>query len=164
MKNNISIKAASSKDAAKIVKIHRDCVLKTNAKFYYKRVIKEWLNQISVKNTKDQFKNTKWYVIKIGDKIIGFCQFSPEDKSLYQVNISPKYQGKNYGKLLYNFIEKFFRKNHINEITLNSTLNAAEFYKNLGFKKVKIIKFKLNKTFVEMVYMKKKLDILNKNK
>ncbi|MEK7149624.1 MAG: GNAT family N-acetyltransferase [Patescibacteria group bacterium] len=156
-KNNISIKKALDEDIVKIVSIHKSCVLKTNSKFYSKSVIKEWLSQISIKNTREQFKNTKWHVIKLNDKIIGFCQFSPIEKDLYQINISPKYQGKNYGKLLYGFVEKYFRKRRMNEIYLNSTLNAVNFYKNLGFKKIKMIKFKLDKTFVEMVKMKKQL-------
>ena len=157
MKKNISIRKAVSEDVSKIVAIHKNCVLKTNSRFYPKDVIKEWIKQISAKNTKEQFKNSQWFVIKIKNKIIGFCQFSIREKTLYQINILPKYQAKHYGKLLYDFIEKIFIKNNVKEIHLNSTLNAVDFYKKLGFKKIRRIKFKLDKTSVEMIKMKKDL-------
>ena len=159
---NISIKKAVSEDASKIVVIHKNCVLKTNAKFYPKNVIKEWIKPITVKNTKHQFKNSQWFVIKIKSKIVGFCQICFKEKSLDQINISPKCQNKKYGKLLYDFIEKLFLKNNINKIYLNSTLSAVDFYKKLGFKKIRKIKFKLDKTSVEMVKMKKDLVRINK--
>ena len=154
---NIFIRRAALKDASKIAVIHKNCVLKTNVQFYPSSIIKEWIKQIAVKNIKNQLKNSYWFVLKLKNKIIGFCQFSLKEKTLYQINISPKYQNKKYGKLLYDFIEKYFSENNINKIYLNSTLNAINFYKNLGFKKVKQIKFKLNKTSIKMVKMKKEL-------
>lgn len=161
---NISIKKAVSKDAPKIAAIHKNCVLKTNAQFYPKDVIKEWIKPITVKNTKEQFKNSQWFVIQARSKIVGFCQFSIKEKALYQINISPKHQSKKYGKLLYDFIEKLFLENNINKIYLNSTLNAVDFYKKSGFKKVRKIKFKLDKTSVEMIKMKKDLIRIKKSK
>jgi len=154
---NVSIKKAVLENAPKIAAIHKNCVLKTNARIYPSDVIKGWIKQITVKNTKDQFKNSQWFVIKIKSQIIGFCQISLKEKTLYQINILPKYQNKKYGKLVYDFIERQFLKNNINKIYLNSTLNAIDFYKKLGFKEVGRIKFKLDKTFIEMVKMKKKL-------
>lgn len=56
-RKNISIKKATIRDIHNIVKIHRKCVLNTNARFYPKKSIKKWIDQISKKNTKNQFKN-----------------------------------------------------------------------------------------------------------
>ncbi|MBU1159940.1 GNAT family N-acetyltransferase, partial [Patescibacteria group bacterium] len=145
--NLISIRKAKKIDIKDIVRIHKRCVLKTNAKVYAQKTIQEWLGQISVKNILWQFKNTKWFVIKINNKIVGFCQLSLREKSLYQINIDPRYQNKGYGKILYNFIEKYFKKNKIKTIFLNTTINAQLFYKNLGFKKIKSTEFKLDKTY-----------------
>lgn len=152
------IKKAKSEDISQIVKIHKKCVLRTNAKFYSKNIIKEWINQISEKSTRNQFKNSSWYVLKISNRIIGFAQFSIKDKTLYQINIDPKYQRRNYGRLLYEFIEKKFKRNKIKKISLNSTLNAVKFYKSLGFKSLGKIRFKLNKKYAQMVKMEKILD------
>ena len=154
---NISIKKAVLEDASKIAAIHKNCVLKTNARFYPNDVIKEWIKPITAKNIKYQFKNSQWFVIKIKNKIVGFCQICLKEKSLDQINISPKYQNKKYGKLVYDFVERQFLKNNINEIYLNSTLNAVDFYKRLGFRKLRRIRFKLGRIFVEMIKMKKNL-------
>ncbi len=156
-KINFSVKKARLRDIPYIVKIHKKCVLEKNAKFYSKAVIREWINQISEKAVKNQFKNSLWYILKIGNKTIGFTQFSFKEKVLYQINIEPKYQNKGLGKFLYKFAENKFRKNHIKTISLNSTLNALRFYKSLGFKSSGKIKFKLNKTHVEMIKMQKNI-------
>jgi len=154
---NISIRKAVSENASEIVAIHRKCVLEINSKFYPNDVIQEWIKPITIQNTKEQFKNSQWTAISIENKIIGFCQFSFNEKSLYQINISPEYQNMNYGRLLYDFVEKQFLKNNISKIYLNSTLNAVDFYKKLGFKELEQIKFKLDKTSVEMIKMEKDL-------
>ncbi|NMC08893.1 GNAT family N-acetyltransferase, partial [Candidatus Microgenomates bacterium] len=69
--------------------------------------------------------------------------------------IDPDLQGKGYGKQLYEYIETDFRRNNIQQISLYSTLNAIEFYKNLGFEITKEIKYPLVKTKMDMVEMKK---------
>lgn len=160
MKNSredILIKEATLKDASEITSVHKQCVLKTNAQFYAKNVIGEWVDQINDENVKEQFKNSQWLVIKTKDKIVGFCQFSLEEKTLYQINILPDHQGRNYGKLMYDFIERKFLDNGIRKIYLNSTLNAVNFYKKMGFKEIEKIDFKLEKKSIEMVKMEKTL-------
>lgn len=151
----ISIKKATKGDANIIMRLHKKCVSETNSKIYSRKIIREWLEQISVKNILGQFQNTQWFIIKVNNKTIGFCQISLKEKSLYQINIDPKYHNHGYGKILYRFIERYFRKNKIKNITLNSTLNAEKFYRNLGFKSIKLIRFKLKKFFVKMIKMRK---------
>jgi len=152
---NVFIREANSDGISEILKIHRRCVREVNSQFYKKDVIQEWLGQITPQNIKEQFQNSQWYVIGIEKEIIGFCQFSIEEGSLFQINISPEWQNKGYGKLLYDFIEKQFIKNGKNKISLNATLNAENFYQKLGFNQQAEIKFKLDKTFVEMIKMEK---------
>lgn len=156
MIKNISVKRATIKNIPSIVKIHRKCVLNTNVKFYPKKSIKKWSGQISKKNIMSQFKNSSWFVLKINNKIIGFCQFSLKNNTLYQINIDPKYQNKGFGIKLYNFIKNHFKKYKKRKIFLNSTLNAEKFYKNLGFKKLRKIKFKIDNIGISMIKMEKK--------
>jgi len=151
------IKKAVLEDIPEIMLIHKKCVLQINAQVYPNNIIQEWVAGINIKNIREQFKNSQWFVIKVKEEMIGFFQFSFKEKTLYQINILPGYQKKNYGRLVYNFIEKKFLDNNIKEIYLNSTLNALDFYKKLGFKELERINFKLRKTSVEMVKMKKNL-------
>jgi len=151
----MKIRKAKKEDISKIVAIHKKCVLETNAKLYSSSAIKEWVNQISAENVKEQFKNSSWYVLSVKNRIMGFTQFSLDDGELYQININSNFQDKGYGKILYNFVENQFVKNKVKEISLNSTLNAFEFYKGLGFKSLGEIKIKLDKSSIKMIKMRK---------
>lgn len=156
--NKISIRKVNKKDIPEIVRIHRRCVSITNSKSYPKENINEWLQQINARNTECQLGNSLWYLIKNNKDIIGFCQFDIKDKELYQLQIDPKYQGKGYGKMLYAFIEEYFRKYKVSEISLYSSIDALDFYKKLGFTVTKPIKLKLKTVYNDLFEMKKKLE------
>lgn len=91
------------------------------------------------------------------DEIVGFAQYSVTDKEIYQIQILPSEQGKGYGRKLYQYMEKDFKKKNIEQISLYSTLNAISFYKSLGFKSIGKKNFKLISTSVVMEEMRKEL-------
>jgi putative acetyltransferase len=158
--NKIKIRKVSSKDIQKISDLHRKVVTKTNVKCYSKAIIKEWLSQITPEGVKYQLKDktTPWYLLELNSKIIGFCQFSIVEKTIFQLNIDPNHQGKGYGKTLSNFMEKRFRNAGVSNVGLNSTLNALSFYKHLGFKVKNPIKYKVIKCEMDMFEMVKALN------
>lgn len=141
----------------KIVDIHKRCILETNSKYYNSEQIGEWISSINIQNIKDQLNNSSWIIIKEGNNLIGFAQYSIEDKEIYQIQIDPLEQGKGYGKKLYEYIEKQFRKNNIPSISLFATLNATLFYNKIGFKSVEDIEFQLTETKIKMTKMIKQL-------
>ncbi len=141
----------------RLIEIHKECISKTNSQFYEQEQINEWLSTIKIENIQDQLESTTWVVIKNNNKILGFAQYSLEDKEIYQIQIDPDEQGKGYGRELYNYIENDFRINKIKQISLLATLNAVQFYENLGFHIIKVIKFQLVKTKIKMIKMSKEL-------
>ncbi len=141
----------------RLIEIHKECISKTNSQFYEQEQINEWLSTIKIENIQDQLESTTWVVIKNNNKILGFAQYSLEDKEIYQIQIDPDEQGKGYGRELYNYIENDFRINKIKQISLLATLNAVQFYENLGFHIIKVIKFQLVKTKIKMIKMFKEL-------
>ncbi|MBU1017139.1 GNAT family N-acetyltransferase [Patescibacteria group bacterium] len=153
--NKLIIRKASIADIPKIVSIHKDCVLKINSKFYTVDVIKEWADTISFENVLGQFNNTEWIVCELDKEIVGFAQYSTKDKTLFQIQVSPKFQRKGIGNKFYRYIEKEFIKSSQKVIFLNSTLKAVVFYKGLGFRKVGGIKFVLSEQFIKMIKMEK---------
>jgi len=151
--NNIQISKSQKEDVDAIVEIHKRCVEQTNAKVYDKKVVEDWLKEISRENVLSQFENSTWVVAKIDEAIIGFAQYGVGDGELYQIQVDPTCQGKGYGKLIYNHIEKQFVGAGKSKISLNATLNAKAFYINLGFKD-------LGNTYfgnIEMTKMEKQL-------
>ena len=141
----------------KLVNIHKECVYKINSQVYSSNQIHEWLSTISIENIKSQLDNTSWVFIEEQKDIVGFAQFSIDDREIYQIQILPQKQNRGFGKKLYQHIEKAFLKNNANEISLFATLNAVPFYKSLGFRVVKNIMFKLSTTSLKMIEMKKML-------
>ena len=140
-----------------LIEIHKECISKTNSQFYEQEQISEWLSAIKIENIQDQLESTTWVVIKNNNKILGFAQYCLVDKEIYQIQIDPDEQGKGYGRELYNYIENDFRINKIKQISLLATLNAVQFYENLGFHIIKVIKFQLVKTKIKMIKMFKEL-------
>lgn len=151
----MEIYSLEKEDIPTVVRIHKNCVSKTNSLTYSADVIGEWLKQITPKSVQNQLNNSKWCVIKEGGVIVGFCQYNLEDGELYQIQIDPDHQGKGYGKSLYNFVESDFKKHEKTKITLNSTLNAVPFYEKMGFRKLKDITFSLSNKSIKMVLMEK---------
>lgn len=151
----MDIRLLGKEDISKAVCIHRNCVCKTNSLSYPADVIDEWLSQITAKSVQNQLNNFDWYVVRDGVVVVGFCQYSLEDGELYQIQIDPDYQGRGYGKSLYDFVENDFKKHGKTKITLNSTLNAVPFYEKMGFKRVKDITFPLRDKSIKMVLMEK---------
>lgn len=142
----------------RVVLIHKKCIKLINSKYYDKEQIKEWLSTIKIENIQEQLSNTSWIIVEEHDEIIGFAQYSITDKEIYQIQILPSEQGKGYGKKLYQYIEKDFKKNNVKQISLYSTLNAISFYKSLGFESIKKKSYKLINTSVEMDEMRKDLE------
>ena len=141
----------------RIVSIHKECIATVNSKHYDQKQIEEWLSVISIKNIQDQLFNTIWIVMEKDNQIVGFAQYSLEDKELYQIQVLPSEQAKGYGKKLYKYIEKDFRKNNLKGIALYATLNAISFYKSLGFESVGKKDLLLITASIQMEIMKKDL-------
>ncbi|MFH1336217.1 MAG: GNAT family N-acetyltransferase [Candidatus Zixiibacteriota bacterium] len=154
-----TIREVELQDVDSIVNLHRKVVAQENGKCYSPEIIKEWLSQISPKSVSQQLsiKDTPWYLIEDDGRLVGFSQFSIEDKTFYQINIDPEFKGKGYGKKLYQFIEDRFRSAGVDKIELWSTINAKEFYEKQGFTVVQKIKTKLINTEMDEFFMEKAL-------
>ncbi len=154
---DVKIRLANKKDVSEIVNIHKKCILDTNSKVYPRKVVDEWVKQISEEKVLNQLNSTNWLVLLVDNKIVGFCQYDLMGEELLQIQVLPEYQGLNCGRSLYNAVETAFNKACHKKIDLFSTFSAVVFYELLGFKRIKPIKFKLDKCFLEMFKMTKEL-------
>ncbi len=146
------------KDIPAVVGIHKAAVAEINSRVYPQDVIKEWLAEISKENVKNQFSKSTWVVAEIEGELVGFGQYSIGEGEVYQIDVLPRFEGKGCGRAIYEYIEDDFVEHSISRIKLNSTLNAADFYKKLGFQVTGKTEFALGSGAVEMVTMEKELN------
>ncbi len=140
-----------------ILKIHEACILKNTSKTYSPEIIEDLLSTLSVENIKEQLENSSWIVLEKENKVLGFAQYSLKDEKIFQIQIEPKKQKQGYGGKLFNYIEKEFKRNNIENITIFSKLDTVNFYKKLGFESIKNIQYPLKNNSIEMVKMKRVL-------
>jgi ribosomal protein S18 acetylase RimI-like enzyme len=140
-----------------IVDIHRLCISQSNVDTCSPEVIEEWLAQVNIEDTRKQLEYSTWVALENDNNVVGFAQYSLPDGELYQIQIDPAIQRSGYGKKLYEYIEKDFKKNNIEEMSLYSVHNAIKFYESLGFKRQKRHLFPLRKRKSELTVMTKKL-------
>jgi len=150
-----TVRKATEDDVPAIVAVHRDTVVEVNSKTYPPATIEEWLAEITEDNVRGQFDNSIWIVAEDKGKVVGFGQYSLDAGEIYQINVPPDLAGKGYGRAIYDHIENDFIAHKAHKISLNSTLNAVDFYKKMGFKPTGKIDFKLDSETVEMVKMEK---------
>lgn len=97
-------------------------------------------NAERLKNNIDE--QPHYYILILQDKIIGWIYFTLDSENLedaaeiHSLYILKEYQGKGYGKLLYNYAIDIILKNNLKKVIIGC-LNgnpSNEFYKHLGGK------------------------------
>ncbi len=108
---------------------------------FLKNLVKgEKQNAERLKNNLNEQPN--YYVLTIEDKIIGWLYFTLDtDKyanaaEIHSLYILKEYQGKGYGKMLYNYAKEHILNNKINKLIIGCLDGnpANQFYQHLGGK------------------------------
>ncbi len=143
----MKIRKAKKKDLKIVDEIFR----REYSKFPYNE---KWGARISFAKIKNYFNNNFFFVLEENKEIIGFAighiVLWDRGKVGYidEVVVLEKFQGKGYGKLLMNHLEKQFRLKGIVHIDLmaNPKAKAFKIYKKRGYNQLK-----------DFIYMVKKL-------
>jgi len=114
----------------------------------------KWDARISFAKIKGYFNNNFFFILEENKKIIGFAighiVLWDRGKVGYidEIVVLEKFQGKGYGKLLMNHLEKQFRLKGVVNIDLmtNPKAKAFKIYKKMGYNQLK-----------DFIYMVKKL-------
>ncbi len=126
-------------DARKISNVIRRCLKEVNSKDYSKRTIANLYNFFTpsqiVRNSKDRII----FVAAEGDKIIGTA--SLKGNTIYTVFVNPDFHGRGIGSKLMSKVEVVARQSGYRKLQVPSSITSVEFYKKLGYKKVKTIRF-----------------------
>jgi len=96
-----------------------------------------------IKIINDPESNTKFFVAKSGEKVIGYCcaQKLEDSNKLRSLYVLPTFQGKGTGKKLIEMAFDFMDSSKPIKLTVATyNENAIVFYEKLGFKKGQVLK------------------------
>jgi N-acetylglutamate synthase-like GNAT family acetyltransferase len=146
------IRKFKKEDARKVSDLIRKCLREVNSKDYSKKVIDFMISHFSPKTIIANSEKRKIFVAVEKEKIIGTA--SIHDDVILTVFVNPKIHGKGIGRKLMMKVENEAKKNGFKSVKLPSSITAIDFYKKLGYKKVKE---KFEENFGKTIIMKKLL-------
>lgn len=144
----MKIRRFRENDARQVSELVINTVKKVNSKEYPDFVIENAIREFTPENVLNLSKKKEIYVMVDQEKIIGTA--SLEKNVVYTVFVHPKCHKKGIGKKLMKYIEQKAKKNGVKILKVTSTTNAYEFYKKLGYEKVRVVHLKKYGTNIAM--------------
>ncbi|HFJ9507081.1 MULTISPECIES: GNAT family N-acetyltransferase [Bacillus cereus group] len=84
--------------------------------------------------TDEYIKNNFVYVLENDNTMIGFFSFLRNENALDFLYIHPRYKGKGYGKILWEYVIQQANELGIKSFTIDSDPNAKGYYLKMGAK------------------------------
>jgi N-acetylglutamate synthase-like GNAT family acetyltransferase len=131
----MKIRKAKIKDSETISKIIKESIIATSRGFYTPEQIQEKINTLDLHWVKKYIKKNSYFICEIKGQIVG--GITRKENHIRGLYIDPKQFSKGVGSLLMERIERDITDDGYGEASLWSTLYAVDFYKNLGYKRLK---------------------------
>ena len=129
----IEIREFKDQDALEASNLIRKTLSEENSKFYPDSVIEHMCNEFSPKFVVELSKEREFFVAIEKSNIIGTITLIKD--YIGTVFVNPDYHGKGIGTKLMETIENLAKERKIENLKLNSSINAVDFYEKLGYKK-----------------------------
>ncbi len=134
------IRKASRTDAKTVWNI-RNLAIKAQCSTYYSEdIIEKWTSGEPPEDF-DDIVNGDFWVTEIGNEIIGIGKIDLEKAKVDAVFVHPEKMRLGAGVKMIKHLEQLALDHGLTEITLQSTLNAAPFYRSCGFQGNKIVQY-----------------------
>ena len=134
-----SIRKAAVEDACTINEIANVAFRATYATIISQSQIDYMIDWMYSEDTikKEIADKVTYLLLETEGRYVGYASFGPEDSSLFHLHkiyLLPEFQGRGYGKVLFNAAEEFMKKSGAEAFELNVNRNnkALDFYKHLG--------------------------------
>jgi putative acetyltransferase len=154
----IKVRKTKAEDARRVAHVHRMSIRKLCAPSYDKSVIEAWAGGSSAAGVRRSLtnKDVNNIVAEVDGVICGIG--ASMNNRVWLVYVHPRWAGQGVGAKLLQRLERDMAKKKIKVVTLDSSLNAFNFYKRNGYQKVKkkTLEFR-NGTKVPCIEMNKKL-------
>jgi len=156
--------AAADRDAA--IFIHRQSIFGICKDHYAEQEMKAWTDRLTPELFDEGIKdeNNVGVAAVAENIVIGYGFFNVSDRELRALYVLPQYAGQGAGRLIMARLEEMAQGKNIRRLSLQSTVNAVEFYQKLGYQKIKTEMHQINdEVSIACVHMEKNLDIERSN-
>ncbi|WP_448556831.1 GNAT family N-acetyltransferase [Thalassotalea montiporae] len=156
----MKIRKANKNDIDIAWEIRKESIQAECANHYSPELISVWLNGSLPESFAAEIESN-FYVATQNEEIIGLGALSYKEKKIYAIFTKPQFMGKGVAKTMMQYLEELAIKNQLNTVYLDSTLNAASFYRSLGYVGEEVTKYNNPRGFVmDCVAMHKSLSTL----
>jgi GNAT superfamily N-acetyltransferase len=126
------IRKARANDAAAAWEIRNAAILSRCQGHYPPESLAIWTNG-AITEEFIQFVVEHFYVATAGDAVVATGMIDPNTGRLDAIFVRPDMMRRGIGKQMVSFLEDIARAAGLTKLTLDSTLDAAEFYRSCGF-------------------------------
>ena len=141
-------------DSLEISNIVRRCFKEINSKYYPESEIKYMYDLYTPQSIIERARKEQYFVYVDNNQVLGSGSINIAEKYIGTVFVNPDFHRKKIGKQIMARIEKYSLEKKVKKVYVDSSLNAIDFYKKLGYKKIKMVH---DPNFGTSCRMKKKL-------
>ena len=136
------IRPAGKSDYAEMDEVFRASAISLCSASYTTEIVTAWVGEPQPERFEKNFKaGCAQYVTVKQDRIICFAEINLTGEVLQSLFVLPEYAGKGIGQTMLNFIFELAKENGLKKLTLDSSINAANFYSRNGFKEIERFQF-----------------------
>ncbi|MEZ8656715.1 GNAT family N-acetyltransferase [Vibrio splendidus] len=128
----INIRKAARSDAKDIFDIRSRAILDQCPAYYSEEQLSLW-TQGEMSETFIADVEATFYVSEVDDRVIGSGKINTQTGMVDAIFVDPGFFGKGAAKMMLQFLEGLANQYNLPLMKLESTLNAAAFYRSCGF-------------------------------
>lgn len=129
----MNIIKATKADANAAWQIRTDAILAKCANLYSTDIIEQWTAGDSPTDDFIADVVDNFYVVVMDEKVVGTGKLTTETAMVDAIFVAPDYMGKGIAKAMIKHLAQIATTQGLKQIKLESTLNAAGFYRSCGF-------------------------------
>jgi len=153
----VNIRRANKHDISVAWEIRKESIIAQCSEYYSPEIIDLWLNG-ALPDSFEAELESNFYIAIVNDEIAGLGALSYKENKIYAIFVKPTFLGKGVGKQMMLFLEALAIKKGCGTVYLDSTLNAAPFYRSLGYIGDEVIKYHNPRGFImDCVAMEKRV-------
>ncbi|MCL9783709.1 GNAT family N-acetyltransferase [Vibrio sp. S4M6] len=126
------IRKAQRKDSEELFDLRIQAIKAKCINHYSTEQIEHWTSG----SVNEQFQSdveAKFYITEFEGEMVGSGMLDEKSGMVDAIFIAPKFMGKGAAAIMIQFLESKAREKGLKQLKLQSTLNAAKFYRSQGF-------------------------------